>query len=170
MKERTAIDTIVKYSRECIAMRFIKNHLQKSLLLIKGLPLAFRLPSADTIKIVIDELDMRIDEREQDVGKYLMPLFEGNDFGHKNSNKHSLTLQEMRNGYILLDGENYVILLKEFNSPTSGFTYSPGVLYKIGSGIREEDLSLIKPSKEEILTKDLLNIVINKKTAYEYLE
>lgn len=170
MDNVTIIDTIVKYSKDCIAMRFIKNHLYKSWLLVKSLPIAFRLPSADTIKIVIDELDMRIDEREQDIGKYLEPLFEGNDFGHKTSKKHSLTLKEIKDGYIILGGEKYIILLRKFISPNSGFTFEPGVLYKIGSGISEKDITDIKPSEREVLKNELLNIVIKKKTAYEYLE
>ena len=170
MNNKTAIDTIVKYSKECIALRFIKNHLQKSLSLIKRLPITFFIPSADSLKIVIEELDLKIKERENDVGKFLIPLFEGNDFGHKNSIKHSLTIQEIKDGYMVLGGEEYVILLRPFKSSTTGFSYEPGVLYKIGSGIRQEDLDLIKPFEEAIINNDLLNVVIKKKTAYEYLE
>lgn len=170
MDNKTVIDTIVKYSKDCIVMRFILSHLKKSLFLTKRLPIPFRLPSADSIKIVIDELDMRIDERESDIGKLLIPLFEGKDFGHNNSKKHSLTLSEIRDGYILLDREEYVILLRPLKSQSSDFNYSPGVLYKIGSGVRKEDLDCMMESNDAIIADDLLNLIINKKTAYEYLE
>lgn len=168
MNNQTVIDTIVKYSKDCIVMRFVKKHLEKSLFLVKRLPIPFDLPSANTLKIVIEELNMRIDERESDVGKLLIPLFEGKDFGHNNSKKHSLTLQEIRDGYIMLDREEYVILLK--NITKLDFSYSAGVLYKIGSGIRKEDLDAIIQSNDSIIADDLLNLIINKKTAYEYLE
>lgn len=170
MNNQTVIDTIVKYSKDCIVMRFILSHLKKSLFLVKRLPIPFTLPSADTIKIVMEELSIRIDERESDIGKLLIPLFEGKDFGHKNNSKHSLTLKEIRDGYILLDGEEYVILLKELKSQRSDFHYSPGVLYKIGSGMLKEDLDDIEQSNDNIIANDLLNLIINKKSAYEYLE
>ena len=169
MKELTVIDTIVKYSKDCIIMRFTLDHLQKSLFLAKHLPTPFILPSVDTLKIVIEELKMRIDEREGDVGKLLIPLFEGKDFGHKDSKKHSLTLREIRDGYILLDGEKYVILLRELKHPITHFTYSPGVLYEM-VGELSEKLLLNLYAPEGDAQVDLLNLIIKKKTAYEYLE
>jgi hypothetical protein len=135
------------------------------------LPIRYALPSANTIKIPIDELQLKIDEVEQDIGRLMEPLFEGHDFGHKNAPKHSLTIKEMKQGYILLDGEEYIIPLRPFAGASTGYSYSPGVLYKIGSGVREEDLACIKESKESWMVDDLmLSLIINKKTAYEYLK
>ena len=56
MNNQTVIDTVVKYSKDCIIKRFIKEHLKKSWMLAKSQ----NLPSANTLKIVIDELDFRI--------------------------------------------------------------------------------------------------------------
>lgn len=172
MENITAIDTIVKYSKDCIVMRFILNHLQKSLFLTKRLPKPFSLPSADTIKIVIDELALRIDEREKDIGKIMKPLFEGNTFNKDfTTGKNSLTLQEIRNGYFIPDkNEEYVMLLRPTFGKEAGFNYSPGVLYKIGSSVLKKDLEGIEPSTDAIIANDLLNLIINKKIAYEYLE
>ena len=77
MDNKTVIDTIVKYSKDCIVMRFILSHLKKSLFLTKRLPIPFRLPSADSIKIVIDELDTRFmgSENAADLfGRILEPI------------------------------------------------------------------------------------------------
>lgn len=172
MQNPTAIETIVKYSKDCIVMRFVLNHLQKSLFLTKRLPSPFILPSSDTIKIVINELAVRIDEREKDIGKILKPIFEGNTFNKDFVNgKNSLTLQEIRNGYFIPDiNEEFVILLRPLKSKTTGFDYLPGVLYKIDGGIPKEDLDKIEKSNDAIIANDLLNLIINKKIAYEYLE
>ena len=158
----------MKYSKDCIVMRFIKKHMGVSLLLAKHLPMPFILPSANSIKIVIDECDLRIQEREGDIGKLIIPLFEGIDFGYNNLNKHSLTIDEIRSGYITLGGEEYVILIRPLKGLTTGFDYNPGVLYKIGSGVRKEDLMHMPRINEQIIDENLLNLIINKKTAYEY--
>ena len=165
MDNQTVIDTIVKYSKECIVRRFIKEHLKKSWLLAKSL----NLPSANTIKIVVEELDIRLDEKENDIGRLFEPLFEGKDFGHKDSKKHSLTVNEIKDGYVMLDGEKYVILLRPLLSLNSDITYSAGILYPL-TGILEMDLVSMQTNKGEIITDDLLNLIIKKKTAYEYLE
>lgn len=164
MSNQTVIDTVVKYSKDCIIKRFIKEHLKKSWMLAR----LHNLPSANTIKIVIDELNMRLDERESDIGKLLTPLFEGNDFGHATSKKHSLTLSEMRDGYIMLDGEKYMILLRPLWSLDSDMKYEPGVLYQVDSVNQKALLSM--KSEQKLLTDDLLNLIIKKKTAYEYIE
>jgi hypothetical protein len=167
MNNQTVIDTIVKYSKDCIVLRFIKRHFEKSLLLGKNLPQPFILPSINTLKIIIDEISMRIDEREGDIGKLLTPLFEGKDFGHKNSNKHSLTINEMRDGYIMLDGEKYVILLRPLKDNQLAFNYSAGVLYEL-TGELEKNLAKLNSTEENVL-HDLFNLIINKKTSYGYL-
>jgi hypothetical protein len=170
MENQTVIDTIVKYSKECIILRFIKNHTETNLRLLKSLPIRYALPSVDTIKIPLEELQLKIDEVEKDIGRLIEPLFEGHDFGHTNSAKHSLTIKEIKQGYILLDGEEYIIMLRPFVSKSTGYSYTPGVLYKIGSGVRQEDLDSIPESEEPWMKDDILRLIINKKTAYEYLK
>ena len=170
MDNQTVIDTIVKYSKDCIIMRFIKQHVETSLILTKRLPTPFIARSADTMKIVLSEIELAIDEREMDIGKLIEPLFEGNDFGHKNSKKHSLTIQEIKDGHITLAGEKYVILLRPYKSSISNFTFLPGILYKIGSGILEDDLKLIKRIDNHVIPQDIMNLIINKKRPYEYIE
>ena len=161
MDNQTVVDTIVKYSKECIIRRYIKDHLQKSILLARMV----NLPSANGINILIDEIDFRINERETDIGRLLKPLFEGKDFGHIDSKKHSLTLSELRDGYMLLGGEQYVIFLREAHSPDSGMKYYPGVLYQIDD-INEKVLPLLKSKIED----DFLNVIIKRKNAYEYIK
>jgi hypothetical protein len=165
MDNQTVIDTIVKYSKDCIVKRFIKEHLKKSWMLAK----LQNLPSANTIKIVIDELDFRLDEKESDIGRLFEPLFEGKDFGHTISKKHSLTISEMRDGYIMLDGEKYIILLRPLWSLDSDMKYYPGILYEVDS-INQRALQSMRSQSETVLTDDLLKLIIKKKTAYEYIE
>lgn len=165
MSNQTVIQAVVNKSKDCITLRFIKAHLQKAWLLTK----LIELPSANSMKILLDELCLKLDEREEDIGRLLIPLFEGNDFGHANSKKHSLTIQEIKDGYILLDGESYIILLRPLLSLSSNLRYEPGILYPL-TGALELDLITLRSEKEQILNDDLLNLIIKKKTAYEYLE
>ena len=165
MNNQTVIQAIVNKSKGCITLRFIKQHLLKSWLVAKYADL----PSANSLKILIDELNLKLDEREEDIGKLLIPLFEGNDFGHQNSKKHSLTIQEIRDGYIMLDGEKYVILLRPLHSLQSNVIYEAGVLFPL-TGPLELDLITLRKENVEVMDETLLRIIINKKTAYEYLE
>jgi hypothetical protein len=186
MNNQTVIDTIMKYSKDCIVMRFTKNHLKKSMFLGHRCPKPFGIKSIDTIKIPLDELEMSLTETENNIAKLITPLFEGKDFNYGKDGKFSLSVSEMRDGYILLKEvsrrdpitkvvlsykvEEHIILLRQLKSQSSDFSYSPGVLYKVGSGIREQDLSSMVASNEAIIANDLLNVIINKKAAYEYLE
>ena len=184
MSNITLIDTIVKYSKDCIVMRFVKRHMTMSLALAKRLPIPFMLPSINSIMIPIEECDMRINEKENDIAKLLTPLFEGKDFGYDKKGRYSLSLSEIRDGYILLKEvskrdpltnlilsykvEEHVILLRQLQSKNSSLWYNPGVLYKIGSGVLEEDLLKMAPSNEAIIPNELLDVIIKRKTAYEY--
>jgi len=186
MDNPNIVDIIVKYSIDCIKMRFIRTHLNKSLILVKSLPITFRLPSADTIKIVIDELSVRLQERESDIGKLLSPLFEGKDFDYNQNGKNSLSLSEIKDGYILLKEvckrdssttnvisykqEEHVILLRKLYSKSSGFNYNPGVLYKLSGGLTEKELSDLRVKGINLIPDNLLELIINKKNAYEYLK
>jgi hypothetical protein len=169
MNQPTVIDTIVKYSKECIIMRFIKQHHETSLKMAKMMPFPFMARSANVIQNVICEIQLCIDERESDIGKLFEPLFEGNDFGHRLSKKHSLTIQEMRDGYILLDGEQYVILLRPLKSNISNMDYLPGVLYPT-TAILEKELDKMNKVEPHVLPQGLMNLVINNKHKYEYIE
>jgi hypothetical protein len=169
MNNQTVIDTIVKYSKECIEMRFIKQHLITSLRLVKKLPFPFRVPSASVILNVDTEIQMRIDERESDIGKLLEPLFEGLDFGQNICNKHSLTIKEIRDGYVTLSGEKYVILLRPLKGHISSFDYLPGILYPI-SPILEKELDKMVKEEPRAIRQEILNLVINNKHKYEYID
>jgi hypothetical protein len=169
MNNQTVIDTIVKYSKDCIVMRFIKQHHEISLKLNSKIPFPFMVRSANTLQVIIGEIQMCIDERESDIGKLLVPLFEGRDFGHKLSKKHSLTIQEMRDGYITLDGEKFVILLRPLQGATSDLNYSPGVLYVLTS-VLEDDLVTMPKVEPRVIAQDIMNLIINNKHKYEYIE
>jgi hypothetical protein len=186
MKELTIMDTIVKYSKECIVIRFVKNYFVKGKLLTRMLPIGIRVPSINTVDVPIAELDFALKNIETDIGRLLTPLFEGKDFNFPYDGKFSLSVSEMRDGYILLKEvakrepitnnvisykqDEYVILLRPLKSHNSSFVYSPGVLYALGSGVTEEDLKDMVPSDRAIIANDLLNIIINKKLAYEYFK
>jgi hypothetical protein len=166
MNNQTVIQAIVNKSKGCIMLRFTKEHFLKTWLLAKQANLS----SANSLKILVDELIFKLNEQEEDIGKLLMPLFEEHDFGHTNSKKHSLTVQEIRDGYIMLDGESYVILLRPLRTVDStGLNYDAGVLYPL-SGALESELVNLRKEDIDVIDKDLLRIIIKKKTAYEYIK
>ena len=150
------------------------------------LPPTIRVPSIDTIDIPVNEIRFALNEVETTIGQLLVPLFEDKDFNYKEGKQFSLSSQEIRDGYILLKEvarrdettgkalsykpSDHVILLRGFSSSQNGFWYEPATLYEVGRSIREDDLLRIVPSKEALLSNDLLNLLIKKKTEYGYLE
>lgn len=176
------IDAIVKYSKDCILMRFVKNHLKKSLFLTKRLP--FQLRTSDTISLVMEELDNRLNEREGDIKLRITPLFEGKDFNYGSTGKFSLSKSEIEDGFILLKevarrekdkvisykDKEFIIFLRPFDDKETGLNFAPGVLYEIGSSFPEESLKDIPKSKESFLDNDILNLIIKKPHSYEYIE
>lgn len=168
----TVIDTIVKYSKDCITMRFSKEHLKKSQLLIRRFPSAFTIPSAPTINTILHEVEMRINEREQDIRKLLEPLFEGHDFGY--DTKFSLSVEDIRSGYIYLvekNGDDHVILLRPYKNLSTKTIYTSGVLYKVVDKVIDEKLLIsIYDRKQVGVGHDLVDIIIKKNKAYEYIE
>ena len=185
MSELSLIDTIVKYSKECITLKFIINHLSKSKLLVKMLPPTIRVPSINTIDIPVSEIRFALSEIETTIGQLLTPLFEGKDFDYKEGKQFSLSSQEIKDGYILLKEiarrdetgkalsykpSDFVILLRGFTSSVNGFWYEPATLYEVGRSIREDDLLHIAPSDEALMSDPLLKLLIKKKYEYGYLE
>ena len=153
MKQPTIIDTIVKYSKDCIIMRFILQHFIMSVRLIKSLPSGYIIPEVDKLDDYGTSLALRIDEREKDIGKLLIPILQGKEkeFGYDSRNKYSLTISEIKDGYVMLPGETHIILLRELDPNLFHFHYDPGVLYEL---------------KGELTIKSLKNLY-NKSFVYE---
>jgi hypothetical protein len=178
MIDPTVINTIVKYSKDCITMRFVKLRLKEDMFLVTRLP--FPISSVNLIKVIINSIEIGLEEKEKVIGKLLIRLFEGKDFSYEKNGKWSLSKGEIRDTYILLKEvskrdpitnqiisykpDEYIILLKQYKE------FEPGILYHIGLEFKEEFLSNIKPSNEELISNDLLNIIIKKSRAYEYIE
>jgi hypothetical protein len=170
MKQPTVIDTIVKYSKECIVMRFILDHFVTSVRLIRSLPAKYITPKMEELDEYAVSLALHIDEKEGDISRLLVPLFQGKDFGYTDKNKYSLTISEMRDGYIMLQGEEYVILLRELDPSFFHFHYQPGVLYKLEGELTIKTLSKLYSKHEKFMDENILNLIINNKKKYEYIK
>jgi hypothetical protein len=167
MNQPTVIDTIVKYSKDCIIIRFILQHFVTSVRLIKSLPSTYLIPNVDQLEEYAISLAQRLDEKETDIGKLLTPLLQGKDFGYSKRTKYSLTVSEIRDGYIMLEGEQYIILLRELNLH---YHYNPGVLYELKGELSAKALSELYDKKQKFVDKELLDLIINNKKKYEYIK
>jgi hypothetical protein len=172
MKQPTVIDTIVKYSKDCIALRFILQHFVTSVRLIKSLPVRYIISEIDRLEEYATSLALRIDEKEKDIGKLIIPMLQGMEyaFGYDNRNKYSLTIGEMRDGYIMLPGEEYVILLRELDPNLLHFHYEPGILYKLDGELKLKTLRKLYSKQEKFMDTEILNLIINNKKKYEYIK
>ena len=169
MKQPTVIDTIVKYSKDCIVMRYILHHFVTSIRLIKSLPSKYIIADVDKLEEYAISLALRIDEKEKDIGSLLTPLFNGKNFGYENG-KYSLTISEMRDGYLMLSGEEHVILLREPDPSLFHFHYVPGILYKLEGELTIKALSKLYSKQEKFMDDEILNLIINNKKKYEYIK
>jgi hypothetical protein len=174
----TVINTIVKLSKDCITMRFVKLRLKEDLFLVTRLP--YPITSNNLIKVIINSIEIGLDEYEKTIGNFLIRLFEGKDFSYEKNGKWSLSKGEIRDGYIILKEvakrdtttnhiisykpDEWIILLRKYKE------FEPGILYHIGLEFKEEHLLEIEPSNEALISNDLLNVIIKKSHAYEYIE
>jgi len=135
----TAINRVIYYSSLTRESRLTLFQLRKTIVALRQLN--FSIPSFNDLKYVESELIRRMDEIQNASKLLLEPLLEGKDFGHKYLNIWTFSASEIEQGYCkyeeikgyknakpYLYGQNYVLLLRDYEDPTLGLFYGGSLI------------------------------------------
>jgi len=101
MKEETTVQRIIRYSKIVLALKL--NKIQ----LIKAREVSLKIPvslfNRKYYKEMIDEIDRRQLEINNQIKSLLQPLFQNIDFGYSEYGQWAFSQKEMQEGYVQLE-------------------------------------------------------------------
>jgi hypothetical protein len=141
MKEETVIQRIIRYSKIVLTLKLNKTQLERAFEVSNKIKI--RIFSKIYYNIMIQELDSRQFEINNQIRILLEPLFQGVNYGYSNLAHWALSQIEMQNGYILLEhdciynekcklisGYQCILFLSDYKDTTHDI--SEGSIYPIG--------------------------------------